>query len=272
MIRDRKYNSIKTKEEFESALFLVYPPTYVESLPLEVNQWTYIDDLKAVQIKTDNTKEAWISEDLGNLEVGDIINVSVEVYNISGAKAKISIFDAGEDKEISSTKQSEWEILNLKYVVRRNNSHVLYAGIWKSDVGEFIMRNIKYEILSQSKIQQGAIVESGENSNGHYIKFSDGTMICRGKIIKNGIINQTWGSLFYMSLYKKTYPMPFKSPPDVTFSCVGDRAFFIGTFFSIGMSDDYKSKNTPNIEVYRAVADDIEWNYEVSYIAIGKWK
>lgn len=272
MIRDRKYISIKTKEEFESALFRFYPPIYVESLPLGVNQWTYIDDLKAVQIKTDATKESWVSENLGNLEVGDLINVSVEVFNISGTKAKISISDAGVDSEINSTKENEWEILNLKYVVRRNNQHILYVGIWMNDVGEFIMRNIRCEVLAQSKTSGDSIVESGENAEGSYIKFDDGTMICRGRITKAGIINQEWGSLYYIAFGDKPYPEPFISPPEVTFACTGHRAFFIASYFSTGVNDEHKKQNTPKIEGYRAVADTTTWNYEVSYIAIGKWK
>lgn len=44
----------------------------------------------------------------------------------------------------------------------------------------------------------GTIIESGSNSNGNWIKYIDGTMICERIIpINNITINTAWGSLYY---------------------------------------------------------------------------
>ena len=271
-IRDRQYYTIRTKEDFMNADYGSRPPTYVDSLPLAMNQWTYLDEIKAMRIKTDDTTHGWVRINLGELEVGDIINVSVEVFNISGEKSKISIEAiGGGSQEISSEKNNEWEILQLKYIVRKDTIHSLYVGIWRDDVGEFMMRNIKCEVLSQRKLTP-YIIESGENQYGSYIKFSDGTMICRGKLVKTGIIDNEWGGLYYIEIGQQPYPQPFVEPPEIAFACVGHRSFFINSYFSQAATDDFKRQNTPKVEGYRPVADTQEWDYEVSYIAIGRWK
>ena len=44
------------------------------------------------------------------------------------------------------------------------------------------------------------IVESGSNSNGSYIKFSDGTLICRKAVTVNASMKAWFGSLWYDDL------------------------------------------------------------------------
>ena len=40
------------------------------------------------------------------------------------------------------------------------------------------------------------IIESGSNSNGSYIKFADGTMICYKEIQVTSNITNSWGNLY----------------------------------------------------------------------------
>lgn len=265
--RDRLYYAVRTKEDFANSDFGVLPPAYVDSLPLGINQWTYINELQAARFNVDKDTNGWIRFSTGELEIGDVINVSVEVFNISGTKAKLSI----DDDEINSLKYNAWETLNMKYVVRRKGAHAIYVGIWRDDVGEFMMRNIKCEVLSQRKLTHH-IIESGENQYGSYIKFSDGTMICRGKLVKRGIINIEWGGMYYIEIGQQPYPQPFAEPPEIAFACVGHRSFFVNSYFSPDTTDDFKRQNTPRVDGCRPVADTQEQDYEVSYIAIGRWK
>jgi len=44
-------------------------------------------------------------------------------------------------------------------------------------------------------VPTGAIIESGSNANGEYIKFADGTMICQKSVTTNNITN-AWGTLY----------------------------------------------------------------------------
>lgn len=264
--RDRLYYTVRTKEDFTKSDFGATPPAYVDSLPLAINQWTYIDELQAARFNVDKGINGWICFRPGKLEIGDVINVSVEVFNISGTKAKLSV----DNDEINSLKYNTWETLNMKYVVRSKGTHTIYAGIWRNDVGEFMMRNIKCEVLSQRKLTHH-IIESGENQYGSYIKFSDGTMICRGKLVKTGIINKKWGGLYYTEIGQQPYPQPFAEPPEIAFACVGHTSFFVNSYFSSSATDYFKKHNTPRVDGCRPVADTQKQDYEVSYIAIGRW-
>lgn len=46
---------------------------------------------------------------------------------------------------------------------------------------------------------RGYIFDSGSNSNGSYIKYSDGTMICYKKVTGSADITTAWGSLYTSS-------------------------------------------------------------------------
>lgn len=105
------------------------------------------------------------------------------------------------------------------------------------------------------------LIESGENTNGGYVKFLDGTLICypkeRGKSCPVGNTADTW-----------TYPYPFISKPALSLS-VGDSS---GRPELVAI--DYHQRNHTSTSVsvilrnmYTGVLT-IYW----SGIAIGRWK
>lgn len=110
------------------------------------------------------------------------------------------------------------------------------------------------------------IIESGSNSNGSYIKFSDGTMICRKTMSYTNIaINNAWGSLYESnsSLNIGNYAMPFINVPEISITpCnpiiiekFGDAtASSFGTFFAVKPKTAEKE------------------TFTINCIAIGKWK
>lgn len=62
------------------------------------------------------------------------------------------------------------------------------------------------------------IIESGSNSNGSYVKFGDGTMICWVRMsVTDQAINRAYGSLF-IGTRKWRFPAAFLNPPTVTCS------------------------------------------------------
>lgn len=111
----------------------------------------------------------------------------------------------------------------------------------------------------------GKIIESGSNSNGKYIKFSDGTMICRKKMdFGKKAVSNSWGSLYESdSLTIGDYAQPFVEIPDI--SIMPASTFFVeyagnhnetafGSFWAV------RPVNSPNFQP------------SISCIAIGKWK
>lgn len=66
-------------------------------------------------------------------------------------------------------------------------------------------------ILSSYGIKLGQIIEHGSNSNGTYIKFSDGTLICTKKITGTANCSTTWGQLYETPLLDLgNWPYTFK--------------------------------------------------------------
>ena len=78
---------------------------------------------------------------------------------------------------------------------------------WNKQYGE---NNILGTVSQSAGVPTGAIIESGSNANGYYVKYADGTMICRfmgTTAINTGVAT---GSLFY-NLGIFTFPVAFVS-------------------------------------------------------------
>jgi hypothetical protein len=110
----------------------------------------------------------------------------------------------------------------------------------------------------------GHIVESGENANGRWIRFSDGTQICYYSGTKSIAINYSYGTL-YQGTYTYDFPISFASIPAVS---VGQSQW--GTGASWGMVSDVTTSivTLRFIDAFSRTAASMH----ISYIAIGRWK
>jgi hypothetical protein len=114
-----------------------------------------------------------------------------------------------------------------------------------------------------------SIYETGNNDNGNYIKFNDGTMICT--IIKDYDFifksSQKWGVLWESdSCVLGDYPAQFASIPTVNVAIINSTGGIIeyimnGTKSSIGRA-----------LILRPVESNETRTYKLAIIAIGKWK
>ena len=111
----------------------------------------------------------------------------------------------------------------------------------------------------------GKIIESGSNTNGSYIKFSDGTMICR-KYINFGqkAITNPWAS-FYESerMTIGNYPEPFIEIPQIFIMP-------LNTFFIEKDASNVSKTSWGDFYAVRPVSQAIY--ISVDCFAIGKWK
>ena len=109
------------------------------------------------------------------------------------------------------------------------------------------------------------IIESGSNTNGSYIKFSDGTMICR-KYINFGqkAISNKWGS-FYESekITIGNYPKPFIETPQIFIMP-------LNTFFIEKESSSISKTSWGDFYATRPASATMY--IPVDCFAIGKWK
>lgn len=106
-----------------------------------------------------------------------------------------------------------------------------------------------------------AIIESGVDTNGKYIKFGDGTMICFGRypIIESvPIVNPYYG--FYYGSVDIPYPRPF----------VGDVA---GNVVSSSILSSMSNFGSAGIIWYPALVTSATVHLSnVSWFAVGRWK
>ena len=131
---------------------------------------------------------------------------------------------------------------------------------------DLALRNRNWDKLDSHLAESSSkhITESGSNSNGRYIKFDDGTMICSISKTVTASINTAYGSIYY-GTYRWDYPKPFVDIPAVSCSQFkwGNSASWgnVGATYlayAILMGFDLYSRNS---------GDTL-----LSAIAIGRWK
>lgn len=119
---------------------------------------------------------------------------------------------------------------------------------------------------AENEMEGKAVIESGSNENGEWVKFSDGTMICT--VYKQTILEKTLSA--YGSLYQTTqdwiFPVPFINQP--TASC-GEFLISTGASFGTVMAT---TKQKAILRVIDAYARTKGIDCIIQATAIGKWK
>ena len=115
------------------------------------------------------------------------------------------------------------------------------------------------------------VIESGENSNGKYYKFSNGLMICTHNV--NNIECETnsfvdGGVTLYREIGSDTiwnYPDEFISKPDV-FATIS-----FGGLYKVAIIRKYNTTSTKT-NIQTIAFSDFNTISEKTYTAIGRWK
>lgn len=118
------------------------------------------------------------------------------------------------------------------------------------------------------KIMLNSIVESGSNSNGSYIKYIDGTMICYGiRTFKNVVIQTQWGSFYETAttLDFGKFPATFIAQPITSFHAVAGSSVFVEAITS-------GTSSIGSTWLSRPKAEDNVPSVSIAFMAIGKWK
>lgn len=114
------------------------------------------------------------------------------------------------------------------------------------------------------------IVESGNNDNGNWVKFEDGTMICTGTITATIDCTNTWGTLYYgQNNDKYNFAQSFIKPPilNLQYTTTGAMSFIPIVYSGIVIDKD----GFKRIEIARPNSVT-NLGVKVYFIAIGKWK
>lgn len=112
------------------------------------------------------------------------------------------------------------------------------------------------------------VIDSGSNSNGKWIKFSDGTMICWNYMeVTDQAIATAYGSL-YQGTRVITYPVEFVSTPTLTCSM-----FKYGSSASWGGTSEHTTPLTNGtLRGFDAFSRPTGTTCRIGWHAIGKWK
>lgn len=112
-------------------------------------------------------------------------------------------------------------------------------------------------------LDAGAVIESGKNANGRYIKYADGTQIC------HGVFYHTFNTTNIFQAVERTYPVAFISDNDISGAAYHVSA--PGRAMQLSNFTPYASYVSLGFSAYdglptSTVAVRIRW------FAIGRWK
>ena len=85
----------------------------------------------------------------------------------------------------TNARQTYWNITSTN----RSWTRFMGGGVWGAWAPEFNASNILGTVSQSGGVPTGAIIERGSNANGEYVRFADGTQICRhlGNFPANGV-------------------------------------------------------------------------------------
>lgn len=118
---------------------------------------------------------------------------------------------------------------------------------------------------NQLELNGSPIVDSGSNTNGEYIKYADGTMVCTKKVSFNNTFTTAWGSMYTTdAISLGSWASAFTVVPTVNASIMSNYSAFIQSI------NDCTATQVGATYLARPVNTNAQGT--ISIIAIGKWK
>ena len=158
--------------------------------------------------------------------------------------------------------------------INTTNLNKIENGIAANDTAIGNLSNLNTSSKDNLVTAINSVVESGSNNNGSWIKFADGTMICKFTQIINVAVNNAWGSLYGGKFSVHDYPQEFIDIPEASITLVANNdGNYGGWIGNNGGTDDIRptKKNIGEFVMLRPTTNS-NGIYKVQVIAIGKWK
>ena len=179
-----------------------------------------------------------------------------ETYTQSGFSSNYAEFTNSNKEYVSDSRDKTFQVPNGACYVRLNGA-IAASSNMQLELGSTATNYSEYKGIGYT---------SGQNANGSWIKFEDGTMIC--DIIREYDFTTTkpWGALYesdYINL--GNLPQTFIERPTVTASCVGGTYVLVESF-------------TPTVSTLgstwfiRPIAQSDTAKTTIAFIVKGKWK
>ena len=158
--------------------------------------------------------------------------------------------------------------------INTTNLNKIENGIAANDTAIGNLSNLNTSSKDNLVGAINSVVENGSNNNGSWIKFADGTMICKFTQIINVAVTNAWGSLYGGKFSVHDYPQEFIDIPEASITLVANNdGNYGGWIGNNGGTDDIRptKKNVGEFVMLRPTTTSNGY-YKVQVIAIGKWK
>ena len=122
--------------------------------------------------------------------------------------------------------------------------------------------NIK--ILDEELSSVSDVVDYGNNTNGYYLKFASGALICWKSVAYTGSVNTQAGALYESSNVELgNFPVAFIEEPVISVDIVG-----------LGFTEGARNATATSAGITNILRTSSIANYSanVKVLAIGKWK
>jgi hypothetical protein len=108
------------------------------------------------------------------------------------------------------------------------------------------------------------VVDSGSNTNGSYVKYADGTMICSNRVSFTRDITSEYEGMYFNSTGTITFPQEFISAPFLTITLEQNGSL-------LGVNSISRTTTGFGSYVWKSQAKS-NVTFYLHYIAIGRWK
>ena len=173
----------------------------------------------------------------------------------------------------SYTKTVWQDLPNTTTPVNSTNLNKIEQGIYDNaedittidtNIGD--LTNLTTPVLTNLVGAINSIVESGNNANGNWIKYSDGTMLCWKTYTFSGLsFNAAWGSVYESATQNfGATPQTFASTPTV-FANNGN-----GAHATLEGINNTSTTSFGTTQLFRPVSGTASG--AINLLAIGKWK
>ena len=162
------------------------------------------------------------------------------------------------------------DLNEIKNVVNENDDNTTNNSNAIGDLSSLNTTNKNNLVSAINEVNTilGTIIESGTNSNGTYIKYSNGIMMCTKRVQFSTPFNVAWGSLYETPnpIPVGSFAMPFIETPILSV------ASSIGSSVMFESPSGFTKTGIQGIILTRPVKSDSATGGSFDIIAIGKWK
>lgn len=199
---------------------------------------------------------------------GGVMTLSVDVFAGSDSRADWSLNLAGARGAMGGV----WGSSDTPQMAGIELGHATDTTLTRAAAGQiqvegsrvFQRNNILGAVSQASGVPTGAVIEAGSNANGDYVKFADGTMICRRSTWVNVSALVAAGSVWrdYTSSGAWTFPAAFAAVPQAY-------VLTVSTIYWVSIQGPLNASGAGGAVVFSYV--NAPSTIPVSWLAIGRW-